>query len=100
MLYSPWNAFKVYFWFCSLMFAAGFAFGQTPSLPSEKTPSPKLLDTAALQIALDNEGFLPGVIDGKMGPKTELANKIASAAGRSILLPEKPWRTWKIPADF
>ncbi len=78
----------------------GLPLGQAPPIPPEKSSSTKLLETAALQIALDNEGFLPGVIDGKIGPKTELANKIANTAGRSILLPVKPWRTWKIPVDF
>ncbi len=67
---------------------------------SENTPSPTPRQTAALQIALDNEGFSTALIDGRMRRRTTLALRLAREAGRTVEPPDEPWESWTIPGDF
>lgn len=57
---------RAFFFALSLLLLAGFAHAGDPS--------PAHLNLA-LQIALEREGFSPGLIDGQTGPKTTLALK-------------------------
>jgi len=68
--------------------------------PPAEAKSSDRLETAGLQIALDDEGFSPGVIDGWIGEKTILAARFAHEAGRDIKPSGQPWQTWKIPVGF
>lgn len=43
--------------------------------PAQTDISPSLRNTLAWQLALEREGFSPGVIDGRLGSKTQFATK-------------------------
>lgn len=60
---------------CCIATAAHFLLIATSVLAGEK--SLPLADRIAWQIALDRVGFSPGLIDGKIGPKTRLATREA-----------------------
>ncbi len=53
-------------------------------------------------MALDNEGFSPGTIDGRIGPRMIQAMNVSPDVGRTTCLRMNAgwWQTWKVPADF
>ena len=75
----------------------------TPIALWGQSPAPNRLAIAEMQLALDNDGFSPGLIDGRPGRKTEQA-----AAFRKLLAEPPPagsqgkesWVEWKIPPGF
>ncbi len=83
-----------------LVISPVLALGQTSSRPPAEAKSSDRLETAGLQIALDDEGFSPGAIDGWIGRKTTLAIQFAHEAERDIKPSGQPWQTWKIPVGF
>jgi hypothetical protein len=66
---------------------------------SESTRAGRLT-IAALQIALDNEGFSTGIIDGRNGAKTKQALELALVAGKIIKPDSKPWITINPSTDL
>lgn len=84
-----------------------WAFAASPQgdAPQKKTakaraPGPSRLEIAAMQIALDDDGFSPGPIDGRDGPRMTNALAAARAAGRKIVPTADPWTLWKVPDDI
>lgn len=69
------------------------ALGEPPAAPTR-------IERAALQAALDNEGFSPGSIDGLNGPRTAEALAVANEAGRLIQVAEIPWTVWNLPPGY
>jgi lipoprotein-anchoring transpeptidase ErfK/SrfK len=65
-----------------------------------KNPTASRRQIAAIQVALDNEGFSPGVIDGHLGSKTLIAQKCAEDAGLTIDPVVDVFQSWTIPQDF
>ncbi len=61
---------------------------------------PRSRDTAALQLALDNAGFSPGLIDGVAGPRTRMAQQLAQEAAQSLEASGSPWCEWQVPEHF
>jgi hypothetical protein len=61
-------------WTCLLAFAAT-AVAPARAEAGAITDDPALRSALAWQIALDRVGFSPGIVDGKVGPKAELATR-------------------------
>ncbi|MDD2709347.1 MAG: L,D-transpeptidase [Verrucomicrobiae bacterium] len=62
------------------------------------------MEFAALQLALDNEGFSSAIIDGLPGPRTDHALAAAREAGCNIqdikANLKTPWTDWNIPSAY
>lgn len=87
--------------FCFALILCCCPFVDAVSPPVTKArPAPPSLEIAALQLALDNAGFSPGIIDGRDGAKTTIAVQWARDAEQAVEMPDKPWREWKIPEHF
>jgi hypothetical protein len=82
-------------------FFIGFLIFLSAVVQADSVPIPtSRKDVAALQLALDNAGFSPGIIDGNYGNRTTRALKTAQDAGKTIEPVHDAWQTWKIPEDF
>ncbi len=88
-------SFSICFWLAISVHGAS----DTP-VSSKTTSSKNLQDYGALQLALDNEGFSSGLIDGKGGNKSATAMRLMREAGRILTKPKDPWIMWKVPQDF
>jgi lipoprotein-anchoring transpeptidase ErfK/SrfK len=77
-----------------------FGFGVICTVSGASPPTSNRIDFAAIQEALDNEGFSPGLIDGLKGPRTDEALAVAREAGRAIHAPDSPWTAWPLPAGY
>ncbi len=84
-----------------LILAFSTALGIAAEQPELKEKAiPQRLRTANLQLALDNAGFTPGVIDGRAGEKTTYARTLAEQSGHEIKEIETPWISWELPSDY
>jgi lipoprotein-anchoring transpeptidase ErfK/SrfK len=90
----------VRFFFCVALFVTTFLRADSPPPPKSKKLVSDRLALAAFQIALDNAGFSPGIIDGHSGSKTSQAVKLAEEAGVIIEPPTEPWQLWEVPSGF
>ncbi|MCC7519727.1 MAG: L,D-transpeptidase family protein [Verrucomicrobiae bacterium] len=79
-----------------LLLAAGISAAAAPT--ADRPPSRRQI--AALQIALDNAGFSPGPIDGRIGPRHRHALRLARAAGLDPQPLAEPWKEWTAPVGF
>lgn len=84
---------------CLLAFATAVSTA-TAAAPPKADPPPTRRQIAALQIALDNAGFSPGPIDGRVGPRHRTALRLARAAGLDPQPLADPWQEWTVPPDF
>ncbi len=73
---------------------------ETPSQKTSKSPWNDRLKIAVLQMALDREGFSPGCIDGRKGPKTDQALKWLEQSQQSLDLSSESWAEWNMPPNF
>lgn len=70
---------------CALAAAAFAAPARQLATGPARADTAPLLQIVAWQVALEREGFSPGVIDGKPGPKTLLAlRELQSARGQAV----------------
>lgn len=88
------------FFLIFLVILDGLHAEETNSAVHAASLRPDPWEVATLQIALDNMGFSPGVVDNSMGEKTRLAAQLAKEAGRSITPMTAPWQSWNVPADI
>lgn len=96
---SRFYALFLFFFLCFRDLPAGDL--SIDAIKPSPRPLPKsLFDFAALQLSLDNEGFSPGLIDGRKGNRTTQAIRLAREAERPMVPLNNPWAIWKVPPDF